>query len=98
MDRRLWRQPSFDPMAKVLRVNWAYLVLLCLLAAVGYAALYSAAGGASEPYATRHAVRFAVGVVIMLGIGLVDIRVIARLAWPAWFGGVVLLVIKPKGV
>ncbi|MDR3534353.1 MAG: FtsW/RodA/SpoVE family cell cycle protein, partial [Rhodopila sp.] len=93
MDRRMWREPSFDLMGKVLQVNWLYVMLLCCLAGVGYVALYSAAGGAPEPYATRHAMRFAVGVVIMLAIGLVDIRVIAKLAWPAWFGGVILLVL-----
>jgi rod shape determining protein RodA len=93
MDRRMWREPSFDLMGKVLHVNWLYVLLLCCLAGVGYVALYSAAGGAPEPYATRHAERFAVGVVIMLAIGLVDIRMIAKLAWPAWLGGIVLLVL-----
>jgi rod shape determining protein RodA len=91
MDRRLWREPSFDLMAKVYQVNWLYVLLLCCLAGVGYVALYSAAGGDPEPYATRHAMRFAVGLVIMLAIGFVDIRVIAKLAWPAWLVGVVLL-------
>lgn len=91
MDRRLWREPGFDIVGKVLRVNWLYVLLLCALAGVGYATLYSAAGGAPEPYATRHAMRFGVGVIIMLAIGVVDIRVIAKLAWPAWLGGVVLL-------
>ena len=84
MDRRLWREPSFDLMGKVLQVNWLYVLLLCALAGVGYVALYSAAGGSPEPYATRHAMRFAFGLVLMLAIGLVDIRVIAKLAWPAW--------------
>jgi rod shape determining protein RodA len=93
MDRRIWREPSFDLMAKVLQVNWLYVLLLCCLAGVGYVALYSAAGGAPEPYATRHAIRFGIGVIIMLAIGLVDIRVIARIAWPAWLCGVVLLVL-----
>src|ERR1700744_6059838 len=93
MDRRLWREPSFDLMGKILQVNWLYVMLLCALAGVGYTALYSAAGGASEPYATRHAMRFAMGLVIMLAIGLTDIRFIAKLAWPAWVGGVALLVL-----
>jgi rod shape determining protein RodA len=93
MDRRLWREPSFDLMGNVLRVNWLYVMLLCALAGVGYTALYSAAGGSPDPYATRHAMRFAIGVVIMLAIGLVDIRFIAKLSWPAWIGGVVLLVL-----
>ncbi len=91
MDRRLWREPSFDVMAKVLQFNWLYVLLLCCLAGVGYAALFSAAGGSAEPYATRHALRFAFGLVIMLAIGLTDIRWIARLSWPAWLGGVALL-------
>jgi rod shape determining protein RodA len=93
MDRRLWREPSFDLMRKVYQVNWLYVLLLCCLAGVGYVALDSAAGGDPEPYATRHAMRFAVGLVIMLAIGFVDIRVIAKLAWPAWLGGVILLVL-----
>jgi rod shape determining protein RodA len=93
MDRRLWREPSFNLMGKVLQINWIYVLLLCCLAGVGYTALYSAAGGAAEPYATRHAMRFAFGLVIMLAIGLVDIRIIARLAWPAWLGGVTLLIL-----
>ena len=93
MDRRLWREPSFDLMGKVFQINWLYVLLLCCLAGVGYVALYSAGGGSAEPYATRHAMRFAFGLVIMVTIGLIDIRVIAKLAWPAWFGGVALLVL-----
>ena len=89
----MWREPPFDLMGKILQVNWLYVLLLCCLAGVGYVALYSAAGGAPEPYASRHAMRFAVGVLIMLSIGLIDIRFIARLAWPAWLGGVVLLIL-----
>ena len=92
MDRRLWLEPSFDLVGKVLQVNWLYVLLLCGLAAVGYTALYSAGGG-PEPFASRHALRFAFGVVLMIGIGMVDIRFIARLAWPAWVCGVVLLVL-----
>jgi len=93
MQRRLWREASFDLTGKILRINWLYVTLLCVLAAIGYAALYSAAGGHQEPYAARHAIRFGFGLVIMLGIALIDIRFIARLAWPAWLGGIVLLVL-----
>ena len=82
----VWRETSFDLGAKLWQVNWLYVLLLCALAGVGYAALYSAAGGAPEPYASRHVLRFAFGLVLMIGIALVDIRFIARLAWPlsAW--------------
>ena len=92
MQRRLWREASFDLTGKILQINWLYVVLLCLLAGVGYTALYAAAGGNQEPYAARHAIRFGFGLVLMLGIALIDIRFIARMAWPAWIGCVGLLI------
>ncbi len=94
MQRRLWRDRdrSFDLTGKILGINWLFVLLLCALAGVGYTALFSAAGGAQEPYAARHALRFAFGAVLMLAIALIDIRFIARLAWPAWLGCIGLLV------
>jgi rod shape determining protein RodA len=90
---RLWRETSFDLGAKVWQVNWLYVALLCALAGVGYVALFSAAGGAPEPYAARHVLRFTAGLVLMIGIALVDIRFIARLAWPVYLVSLVLLVL-----
>ena len=92
-DGRLWRETSFDLGAKVWQVNWLYVALLCALAGIGYVALFSAAGGAPEPYAARHVLRFAAGLVLMIGIALVDIRFIARLAWPGYLVSLVLLVL-----
>ena len=92
-DGRLWRETSFDLGAKVWQVSWLYVALLCALAGVGYAALYSAAGGAPEPYASRHVLRFATGLVLMIGIALIDIRFIARLAWPSYLIALALLVL-----
>lgn len=90
--RRLIRaQPSFGLFAKLRRVNWALVLLLCVLAGVGGAALYSAAGGSPEPYASRHVLRFGVGLAAMLGIGLIDIRWVARLSWPVYVLSVALL-------
>ena len=78
---------------KLWRIPWGFVLLLSMIAAVGYAALYSAGGGAPEPYAAKHALRFGFGLVLMLCLALVDIRLIARLAWLAWVGGVGLLVL-----
>ncbi|HEX3401117.1 MAG TPA: rod shape-determining protein RodA [Acetobacteraceae bacterium] len=93
---RLWRETSFDLGAKIWQVNWLYVLLLCSLAGVGYAALYSAAGGAAEPYASRHVLRFATGLVLMVGIAMVDIRFIARLAWPSYFVALGLLLLVAR--
>jgi rod shape determining protein RodA len=91
--RLLIREQSWGLLEKFWRVPWLFVLLLCALAAVGYVALYSAGGGSPEPYAARHAVRFGFGLVLMLAIGLVDIRLIARLAPLGYAIGLGLLVL-----
>lgn len=91
-ERRLYGEASFGLANKIWSISWVYVLLLCCLATVGYAALFSAAGGAAEPYATKHGLRFAFGLMLMLGIALIDIRIIARFSWVAYAAGVALLV------
>lgn len=93
MAPRFRRAPAFDLTEKILRINWLYVLLLCCLAGVGYTALYSAAGGAVEPYAGRHLVRFCIGLIMMLAISQIDLRVIQRLSWVAYAAGAALLVL-----
>jgi rod shape determining protein RodA len=96
-ERRLIRaEPSFGLATKLFQISWLYVLLLCALAGVGYAALYSAAGGSPEPYASRQAVRFGFGLVMMLCLALVDIRILARLAWPLYGVALGLLVLVLK--
>jgi len=92
MDRRLIRDTSFGLTGKLLQVNWLYVLLLCGLAGVGYTALYSAAGGSPEPYAERHVLRFAAGLILMVGVALVDLRLIQKAAWPIYAACLALLV------
>ncbi len=92
MERRLTRQRGMSLVEKLGAVSWPFVLLLTALAAIGYAMLYSAAGGSAEPWAFRHGLRFAFGLLLMLGIALVDIRLIRRLAWPLYLVGVGLLV------
>ena len=47
---------------KLLQLNWMFIVLLGIAAAVGVAMLYSAAGGKFDPWASRQMVRFGIGV------------------------------------
>lgn len=60
--------------AKLLALNWSLVLLLCALGTAGFLMLYSVAGGSFEPWAEAQMVRFAAGIVIMVAIGLVDIR------------------------
>jgi rod shape determining protein RodA len=96
MERRLWRETSFGLTAKLWRINWFYVLLLCALAGVGYTALYSVAGGSPEPYADRHVMRFAAGLVLMIGLSLVDLRVIQKFAWPTYAVCLVLLALVAR--
>jgi len=92
MQRLLARERGMSLAAKLATVSWPFVIMLCLLAATGYAMLYSAAGGSAEPWAFRHGLRFGFGVLLMISIAMVDIRFIKRLAWPLYFVGVGLLV------
>ena len=91
--RLLTRDRGTGLLRKLWQIPWSFVLLLCAVAAVGYVALYSAGGGAAEPYAVKHALRFGFGLVMMLSIALVDIRVIARFAWLGYALGVALLVL-----
>jgi rod shape determining protein RodA len=91
--RLLLRENGTGLLGKFWRVPWLYVLLLCAVAAVGYVALYSAGGGAAEPYAAKHAIRFGFGLVVMLSIALVDVRLIARFAWVGYAVGIGLLVL-----
>jgi rod shape determining protein RodA len=91
--RLLLRDRGAGVLEKLWRIPWLFVLLLCGVAAVGYVALYSAGGGAPEPYAQRHAIRFGFGLVVMLSIALVDIRLIQRFAWLGYVFGIGLLVL-----
>ncbi|MGK7867759.1 rod shape-determining protein RodA [Falsiroseomonas sp. E2-1-a20] len=91
--RLLARERGTGVLEKLWQIPWVFVLVLCGVGVVGYVALYSAGGGAAEPYAAKHAIRFGFGLVLMLSIALVDIRLIARLAWLGYAAGVGLLVL-----
>ncbi|WP_298281793.1 rod shape-determining protein RodA [Acidocella sp.] len=94
--RRRLRDHSFGLARKLMRVNWLFVACVCALAGVGYAALYSAAGGSPEPYAEGQIIRFVAMLAVALGIAMVDIRTIAKASWPAYAVGVLLLLVVMK--
>ncbi|MSO75360.1 MAG: rod shape-determining protein RodA [Alphaproteobacteria bacterium] len=77
---------------KLLLLSWPLVLLISLLFAIGFAMLFSAAGGKVEPWAGRQAVRFAIGLCLMLGVALVDIRFWFRHAY-SYYGFVLLLLL-----
>lgn len=81
---RLLRTAAFDLTRKLVAINWFLVLLIAILAGIGALSLYSAAGSFA-PYAKPQLIRFAIGFAMMVAVALVDIRVIARIAWPFYF-------------
>ncbi|MPY72007.1 MAG: rod shape-determining protein RodA [Alphaproteobacteria bacterium] len=77
---------------KLWHFSWFFLLLLCVIAGIGFGMLYSAANGAWDPWASRQAMRFGVGLVLLLAIALTDIRIWLRYAYVLYVLVLALLV------
>ncbi len=77
---------------KLWQVNWGIVLILTALACVGFAMLYSAAGGAMEPWAQKQMLRFGLGFGIMIAVAVIDIRFWMRWAYVLYAGTLVMLV------
>ena len=77
---------------KLSHMHWLFIILLCVTASVGFAMLYSAAGGNLDPWASRQIVRFALGLGGMAIIAVTDIRLWLRYAYVVYFIVLALLV------
>ncbi|TDI65260.1 MAG: rod shape-determining protein RodA [Alphaproteobacteria bacterium] len=79
-------------MDKFFEINWGFILLLCLVAGLGFIMLYSVAGGQIDPWASRQMIRFGAGMAMLFVIALIDIRVWMVLAYPAYAVALILLV------
>ena len=76
---------------KILQINWFLVLLLIMIASVGFAMLYSAANGNWQPWAMRQMARFGVALGALLVIALIDIRFWMRWAYVGYLGALALL-------
>lgn len=76
---------------KLLEINWGLVMLIGIIACVGFAMLYSVAGASFSPWADKQMVRFIFGLALLVTVAVVDIRVWMGLAYPAY--GVALLLL-----
>ncbi len=72
-------------------MNWVLLSLICVIASIGFAMLYSVADGNWDPWASRQIFRFGVGFVALIVVAMIDIRLWMALAYPAYALALVLL-------
>jgi len=87
-----FRPPETSLVQKLGQMNWGLVLVITLIASVGFAMLYSAANGHINPWASRQMVRFGLGLVVMIGVALVDVRIWLRNAYIIYLGALVLLV------
>ncbi|MEL6318708.1 MAG: rod shape-determining protein RodA, partial [Pseudomonadota bacterium] len=78
---------------KLLRFNWLLAGLLAAVAAVGFAMLYSIAGGSLDPWARTQIVRFALGFGVMMLVALIDLRFWRAFSAPFYALSLLLLVL-----
>ena len=88
----LGRQVDLSLPQKLLQINWLLVILITLIACVGFAMLYSAANGNIDPWASRQMVRFAAGLVMMVLIALTDVRFWLRHAYLIYAAALLLLI------
>jgi len=74
------------------QISWSLVILICLIAAVGIAMLYSAAGGSLEPWATRQAIRFGIGMAALMFVAVTDLRVWLQYAYVVYGVALALLI------
>lgn len=86
------REGSLSFGEKLIALNWGLVLILCCLAGVGLAALYSAGGGNMDPWASKHLVRFSIALGVMFFVALIDIRFWARVSYVAYGCIFVLLI------
>jgi rod shape determining protein RodA len=77
---------------KLISINWGLVLLIGLVASIGFAMQYSAAGGNLDPWAGRQMVRFAIGVGLMLLVALIHLRWWFKLAYVIYAAALLLLV------
>ncbi|ODS01527.1 rod shape-determining protein RodA [Methyloceanibacter superfactus] len=87
--------PKLNLTKKLLLLNWPFLLLVTAIALVGAGALYSVAGGALDPWASRHVVRFCFGLALLFAVAFSDIRWWLRGAYPLYLVALFLMLLVP---
>jgi rod shape determining protein RodA len=86
------KRGSLPLLAKFGQINWTLVLLVSLIAGIGFAMLYSAANGEYEPWALRQLARFGIGLTLMFAIAMVDVRQLLRSAYLIYGVALILLI------
>src|SRR3954453_6046154 len=73
-------------------IQWGLLLLVGLIAGIGFAMLYSAANGEFQPWASCQMIRFGVVLVAVIAAAIIDVRFWFRAAYWTYAAALVLVV------
>ncbi len=77
---------------KFFKIHWRVIFIMTVIAGIGFAVLYSAAGGSIDPWAKKQMLRYTCGMVILLFMALTDLRLWMALSYPLYFIALLLLI------
>lgn len=86
------QQKKLSLSEKLLGLNWSLVVLVSIVASIGFAMLYSAAHGSVEPWMDAQMKRFGLALVGMVILAMIDLRLYMRFAYAFYLVAFVLLV------
>ena len=72
-------------------LNLVIIILIAVLASIGFVMLYSVSGGSADPWMRQQILRFSFGFLVMIGIAFIDLRLWLSLSYPIYFFSLLLL-------
>jgi len=76
---------SRSVLQKIIGLSWPLIILIIIMASIGFAILYSAAEGSFYPWASKQMIRFAAFFPVMILIAIIDIRIWFKAAYIIYF-------------
>ena len=76
---------------KIKNINLLFIFIIVLLSLIGTTALYSAGDGNFDPWATKHIIRFALSLALLVFIALIDIKIFYKYSYGIFFLCLLLL-------
>lgn len=77
---------------KLMRFNYTYLFLICLVVFIGISILYSAGNGSWYPWANKQFIRFLLSLCVLFAVSLTNLRIWMKYAYVIYGISLILLI------
>ena len=76
-----FREEELSLSERFKNISWLYILIVTLIASIGFLNLYSVAGGDFSPWASKQMIRFSFGLLLIIAIAMTDLRFWIRYAY-----------------